>query len=39
MIHVFRGETDRLEPISWLLFICVGSGTSPTATIKLSLMK
>lgn len=39
VIHVLCGETDWLEPISWLLFICVGSGTSPTTTIKLSLMK
>lgn len=39
VIHIFCGETDWLEPIICLLFVCVGSGTGPTSTITASLMK
>lgn len=39
LIHMFCGETDWLEPIICLLFVCVGSGTGPTSTITPSLMK
>lgn len=29
LIHMFCGETDWLEPIICLLFVCVGGGTGP----------